>query len=531
MDALTFYQTIGCPPLNLPFEESHRRRLCFRNERKLYTRKCDGTGKQIISVYSPDKPFTVYESEYWHGDAWDPMAFGRDYDPSRSFFDQYAELQLAVPRMALLNAQGVNSDYCNMTIGNKNSYMIFGGDFNEDCMYGTLCMHNVSCVDLNYSNNNSYCYELGDSINCYGCQFTFDSKNCSNCYYVSDCIGCTECILCTNLSQKSYCIENVQYTPEEYFEKKKQLLNGTHSQAQTLFEKFNELRANRIVKYSHMINCQNCSGDYLKNSKNCEVCFDTSDSEDLTNVIFASKAKDSNDCTLLGDGTELCFNSLGVLGSYNCKCSFFIIESQDVEYSKFIFSSKNIFGCMGLRHKEFCILNKQYTKDEYEKVRAQIVEDMKARGEWGSYFPPSLSDFEYNETAANDYFPLTQEQALAAGYRWKDDEQKNPQPATYTIPDSIVDVADTVTKEILQCESCLKNYRIVAQELAFYKQWSIALPRICNNCRHTRRMNMRNPRCLWSRECQKCSTPLETSYAPERSEVIYCENCYQQTVY
>jgi hypothetical protein len=34
-------------------EEREKRRLMFRNERKLYKRKCDLSGKEIISVYNP----------------------------------------------------------------------------------------------------------------------------------------------------------------------------------------------------------------------------------------------------------------------------------------------------------------------------------------------------------------------------------------------------------------------------------------------------------------------------------------------
>lgn len=45
-----------------------RRRLAFRNERKLYRRKCDLTGKDIVSVYSPDKPYKVYGQSVWWGD-------------------------------------------------------------------------------------------------------------------------------------------------------------------------------------------------------------------------------------------------------------------------------------------------------------------------------------------------------------------------------------------------------------------------------------------------------------------------------
>lgn len=530
-DDAALYEKFDCPPLNLPFIDAQRRRLCFRNERSLYTRKCDATGQNIISIYSPDKPFKVYKSDYWYSDSWDALEYGQDFDFERTFFEQFARLQLKVPRLALLNVNAENSEYCNSTSGNKNCYLIFGGDYNEDCIYGTLCIHNTSCLDLDFSNDNNFCYELCDSINCYGCQFTFDSKNCTNCYFVSDCSGCTECILCTNLVQKFYCIENKQYSKEEYFEKKKEFIMGSFKESSQLFEKFLQIRTQRIVKFSHMMNCINSSGDYLKNSKNCINCFDVFDSEDLKNVIYAIKAKDCFECNMIGYKTELCFNTVSMVGAYNTKCSFFVIESSDVECSKCIISSKNIFGCVGLRHKQYCILNKQYSQTEYKNLRQRIIEHMKKTGEWGSFFPAKLSDFAYNETSAHDYFPLTKESAMIQGYLWKDEDPKIPQPSNIQVPDKISDVQNSLINEILQCEECQKNYKILTQELDFYKKAGIPIPRLCESCRHKRRMQMRNPRYLWLRNCQKCGVALQSSYSPDRLETIYCEKCYIQEVY
>lgn len=531
MTDAALYKKFDCPPINLPFIDSQRRRLCFRNERTLYTRKCDATGQTIISVYSPDKPFKVYKSDYWFGDDCDPLTHGQDFDFSKTFFEQFANFQLKVPRLALINVKGVNSDYCNLTVGNKNCYMVFGGDFNEDCMYGTLGMHNVSCVDLDYGNGNNLCHELCDSIGCYGCRFVFDSNNCTDCHFISDCQSCTDCILCTHLVQKSYCIENRQYSREEYFEKKKKLLNGSYLNSKNLFEGFLRLRASRLVKFSHMINCVNCTGEYMKNSKNCISCFDVSDSEDLKNIVFATKSRDCFECSLLGDNSELCFNSLGILGTHNARCSWFAIECHDVDYCKCVLGSKNLFGCVGLRHKQYCILNRQYSKSEYEGLYARIIEHMKKTGEWGSFFPAKLSDFAYNETSAHDYFPLSQKEALAQGYLWKDEEQKISRLATVSVPDNILDVDESLIKEIFQCEGCRKNYRILAQELNFYKKSNIPIPRLCQDCRHKRRMQMRNPRQLWERKCARCCIDLQSSYSPDRPETVYCDGCYLQATY
>jgi hypothetical protein len=84
-------------------EERQRRRLMFRNERKLYKRKCDASGKDIISIYSPDKFYKVYDQKFWWSDAWDPMDYGRDFDFDKRFGGQFGEFMIDVPRSLSIN--------------------------------------------------------------------------------------------------------------------------------------------------------------------------------------------------------------------------------------------------------------------------------------------------------------------------------------------------------------------------------------------------------------------------------------------
>ncbi|MCB9806324.1 hypothetical protein H6768_00150 [Candidatus Peribacteria bacterium] len=85
------------PSPTLCSEERLKRRLGFRNERKLYKRKCDLTGKEIISIYSQDKPYSVYEQKAWWSDDWSPLDYGLNFDIERKFFDQMRDLMLTTP--------------------------------------------------------------------------------------------------------------------------------------------------------------------------------------------------------------------------------------------------------------------------------------------------------------------------------------------------------------------------------------------------------------------------------------------------
>ena len=109
------------------------------------------------------------------------------------------------------------------------------------------------------------------------------------------------------------------------------------------------------------------------------------------------------------------------------------------------------------------------------------------------------------------------------------------------MPETIGEIAEDILNQVLVCEVCKKNFKITKAELDFYKRMNIPLPHKDFECRHQDRMRKRNPRRLWSRSCmcqlknhnhgqEKCVNEFESSYAPERSEMVYCEQCYQQEV-
>jgi hypothetical protein len=267
------YQKFGFEPLPICFPHQHQWRLAFRNDRFLHRRKCDLTGAEIISMYPVNSPYKVYEREAWFSDRFDPLAYGRPFDFSRPFFEQYKTLQREVPRMALVNVGSINSDFCNSCVFNKNCYLIFGGDRNEDCMFGALPMYCRNCVDSDWTTRCELCYFCGYCETCYNCRFVFNSKNCSDCAFSEDCIGCNECILSFDLKNQSYCIENKPYPKEEYFSKKREMIDGSFENQQKLWKRFLQLRGRRAVKYAHIINAENSFGDLIFNSKNCHNWF------------------------------------------------------------------------------------------------------------------------------------------------------------------------------------------------------------------------------------------------------------------
>ncbi len=58
---LKFYKKMGVSVPTFCPEERQRRRLAWRNEHKLYRRKCDATGRSLISMYQQNTPGKVYD--------------------------------------------------------------------------------------------------------------------------------------------------------------------------------------------------------------------------------------------------------------------------------------------------------------------------------------------------------------------------------------------------------------------------------------------------------------------------------------
>jgi len=159
---------------------------------------------------------------------------------------------------------------------------------------------------------------------------------------------------------------------------------------------------------------------------------------------------------------------------------------------------------------------------------------MKKTEEWGEFFAMSISPFAYNESMAQISFPLSKEEVLEKGLRWQDNvQQTKGKTTTREVSDSIIDISDSIVDEILECLICNRNYKITLDELNFYKKWGIPIPRYCFFCRLKNRFELRGPSKLWHRSCmhEDCTNTFETSYSPDRPEIIYCESCYQKEVY
>jgi len=258
--------------------------------RNLYKRKDSQSGKEIISIYSPDKDIRVLEQHAWHGDSWDSLEYGRDYDFSKPFFEQIKELIHAVPFPSMNNWDAVESDYCNFTKGNKNCYLVFGGDFNEDTEYSAYNFYTKNSADLYWVNKGEFCYELVDSENNYRTSYGRYVDSCLDVHFGFELKGCQNCIGCINLRNQKYHIFNKPYSPAEYAEKLKAIDLGSYAQVEKLKAQFEELQQKSIFRPYRIVNSSHATGDNIYNSKNCLYSFDVFDARRTANTSSSPRA-------------------------------------------------------------------------------------------------------------------------------------------------------------------------------------------------------------------------------------------------
>ena len=564
-DDFLFYEKMGVPAPTFCPECRLIRRLSFRNEKTLYRNECQKCKTSVVSVYPKDSEVVVYCRPCWWGDGWEGAEYGRDFDESKSFLSQFQNLLKSTPLPSLFGIYTtlVNSEYTNMVTDLKNCYMLTHSDLDENCLYGSVVDICKDSVDNLILSDSELCYETVDCQKCYQVMYSVDCEDCHDVYLSKNCVGCSDCVGCVNLRMKKYCIWNVQYSKEEYKKKFEELKLHSHDELQALKGKAWDFWKQSPQRYMHERHNASVSGDYIYNSKNTRDSFIVSDMEDsrfCSYVTHGPKTTNSYDFTHYGNGADLLYESLQV-GNHASQIKFSwytVLNTTNMEYSVCSTGCKDCFGCVGLKKKEYCILNKQYTKEDYFILRDKIIAQMNAmpyidaKGHiyrYGEFFPSEFSPFGYNATTAQEFFPLSQEDALEKGFNWKDPEDKN-----YTVditpedlPDTIGEIDETYIAKVIGCQhdgtcehNCSLAFKVIPEELQFYKRMNIPLPRLCPNCRHIERTHFRNPMKLWTRSCMcdkeghdhsgNCQNEFETSYAPDRSEIVYCESCYQREV-
>lgn len=505
--------------------------------------KSDLSGENLITVLPDNARYPIYTLHEWYGDAWDPMEYGQYYDSNKSFFLQLKELQEKIPRPHQNGVKNTNCDYCDDVWNSKNCYLSRSIVECEDLYYSYRNIKVKNSIDTVVCFNSERCFDCINCHNSYRLFYSRNSKDCIDSYFLEDCRNCQNCFMCWNLRGKSYCIENIQYTQEEYFKKIGDFKIDCYSNIQNLKEKFEKIeKENAIHRENFNLRVFNSFGDNLLDTKNCKNCYTTSESEDCFNCVRNGWLKS---CIDIVGSMNLEFS-----GSCSiCQPSGFSLKysnsssSRFSEYLDLCIECDNCFGCVGLKKKQYCILNKQYSKEEYQELKAKIIENMKETplrqgyegqvGEYGKFLPYSMSTGPFNFSTAYFYFPETKkEEILALGGYWQDiDESHIEGMPTNKLPDSILEVDESICKQALICPVTGWRFNIALNEFNFYKANNIPLPRYHFDIRIKNNMKYASILKSYPYKCFYCQKDINAFYPHEWNyKNIACEECYKNNL-
>jgi hypothetical protein len=552
-----FYEKIKVPPPTFCPECRMVRRMLWRNENTLFKTKCQAPGhdEYLISIFPPNG-VVVYDQKFWWSDNFDAISYGRNYDFRRPFFEQFSDLLKVIPFANMISRNNINSDYSNFLTESKNCYLANGGRENENTLFSNHMFYCRDSSDLYFVKKTELSYE---NIMCLNSFKLFYAQNCENCrdsYFLFDCRNCSDCFGCVGLRNKQYNFFNEQLSAENYHKKLEEINLGDYQKVEKYKKIFSEFKLRFPVKFSNSVRAINSTGDNITDARNCHHAFDVlAGGSDNCKYVFwtGENMKDVYDGVGCGVNSEVSYEVVTTtIGTARMSFTSAIWGGHDIYYSYNCHNScHHLFGCIGLRQKSYCIFNKQYTKEEYEKLISQIIEHMKEmpfvdkKGvvyKFGEFFPSEISPYAYNQTLAQEYFPLNEEEAIIKGYRWEKKEERNYKIDinVENILNDIKDVDDSILNKIIECEhkgvceeQCTEAFKIIDSELNFYKRMNLPIPHLCPGCRFYQRLKKRNPLKLWHRKCMNegCSNEFETAYSPDRPEKVYCESCYNKEIY
>lgn len=536
---LTLYKKVGIELPILCLFCRVKLHLSFWPFGKFRKGKSDLSGENLITVLPENARYPIYTLHEWHSDKWGGRDYGVDYNPNISFFEQIKNLQEKVPRPHQDGTKNTACDWCDDVWESKNCYLSRSMLRCEDLLYSYRNLGVRNSIDVTICFDSEKCFDCGDCHNSYKLFYSRHSRDCIDSYFLYDCRNCQNCFMSWNLRNKSYCIENVQYTKEEYEEKLKSFKIGSYASIQSFKKSFEEIAQNEVIHRENFnLKAYNSEGNYLLNVKDCHNCNTISEAEDCYDCIRGAWLKSSIDVTG-GQNVEL---------SGNCSCcqrDVYALKyclwssSRYSEYLDLCIECEYCFGCVGLKKKKYCILNKQYTKEEYEILRNKIIDDMKKRGEYGKFFPYNMNTGPFNFSTAFFYFPeTTKKEILNLGGYWEDvDETHIDGMSTSELPDDIKDlsahsgVIPDITTTALVCGETGWRFNITKNELNFYRANNIPLPRNHFDVRIKKQLKYLTILQSYLYKCFYCKKDINAYYLPEWNyKNIACEECYKQNI-
>ncbi len=168
------------------------------------------------------KKYCIFNKQYTKVEYFKKVEVLNKEKPEK-ILEQMFDLKQKLPHPASQQFNSENSPYGNYIYNSKNSYWCFNSYYCENSGYNFAAVATKNCWDVVFAGGDQAlkkvserCYQLMDSINCYDCAYLQNSSESTNCYYGEMLRNCSDCFGCVALTNKKYCILNIQLTKNQY---------------------------------------------------------------------------------------------------------------------------------------------------------------------------------------------------------------------------------------------------------------------------------------------------------------------------
>lgn len=457
--------------------------------------------KDFIKEIASRRPLTFYKQQWWisrypvSDRIWtliDSVSYetqrdsfeiyGKEFDVTRSFFDQLADLFKIIPH-----------DRCFQMGGGENTWFADVVRGSSDVYLSSFVVYDCSQVSTSMVVREN-CSNIFDSVmvfkNCdavYGSIWVIESykifksrniRNCSDIRESQNMQWCHHCIWCEGLENASYYINNIWYTKEVYVRKAEEYFTTIH-------ENWRNDTSWKIWKNFGSIDNNNCSfvvtSDWVSNSKysynlrnSSKVVFGWWEGwDDSLHDVFIWWAWTCSDLYWV----QWCGDSEHI---YCCWLSLW----SNLYYSFGLQNCSYCLGCIGLKNKSYCILNKQYTKEQWHEKVNIIFSQMESDEILWRYFPASMNPFNFNDTIASLIEDFSKDEIIDEWFLWRDEEVKVDVPEWMNVVsyNNLEEfewwwtINPDILKKVIQDEEW-NMYRIIPMEYKFLKKNWLPLPR------------------------------------------------------
>ncbi len=392
-----------------------------------------------------------------------------------------------MPLPASLNAKEPQNSIASISQGDVNSYFMIACR-SKNSFYSSDAFDVESSTELYTSSHVINSSQVIFAQRIHNCRTVSHSYDCANSAFLFDCRNCEFCFGGTNLRNRKYVLFNKQLTKEEYETAVAAIDLSCRSVFKEQLGKFHELmKREGFWPENFNEKAPQSTGEYLRNCTRMQNCFNCFEGPTDSSWCVWSYGKSERNYFCVGplDGADDYFVS-ACLESSGCKLSMNLTRCQNVEYSANCTNCKNCFGCVGLSRKKFCILNRQYTEQDYwtelDRIKCLLLE----RGEYGRPFSGKFSTSYFYEGVAGQNLAATEAERTKYGFDLFDPESEGAigeLSGARTLRDSnevpdcaeAVNVAEWAGVPLLD-KSVNRRFAFLRPELEFYKQLKIAPP-------------------------------------------------------